>query len=126
VPGLAAQPAGHTPREVELPGGRVYQPVEFSADAAVRAGRRPHHDALEMGGQRTAARPVLAAGSRRGLVEFWRSPTARRHSSKASRTSASQKSILIGRRRGPFGSTLETSVDPLNATLSGTPSPPSQ
>ena len=60
VPRLAAQPAGHTLRQVELAGRRIDQVVELTAEAAVRArGRQPHHDALEMGRQRTAPGPIL-------------------------------------------------------------------
>ncbi len=49
-------------------------------------------------------------------------PTARRHSSKTSRTSASQNSTRRGRRLGPLVARRSTTRSiPLKTTLSGTP-----
>ena len=71
------------------------------------------------GPRRTTSCPAVG-GSRSPSVSV--EPVARRHSSNVSSTSASQKSIRTGRRRGPFGVVAARSIDRFRgATLSGTP-----
>ena len=86
---------------VELLSQAIDHRVGFGADRPGRTRRgQPQRRPLEVQRQRGRAETRRAPRVRRPAA--WPAPTARRHSSKTSRTSASQKSIRTGRRRGPL------------------------
>ena len=96
---VASRPARPRPRS-RARRDAVEQIVEPGAEGArrLRRSQTPQH-ALHVRRQR---RPATDASRRRRLPRPSATPVARRHSSNVSRTSASQKSIRTGRRRGPL------------------------
>ena len=104
---VSAKAPGLGATSIEFPNHRIQGLVERSIGAGTKR-RQSRDDAIEMRGQRfLPARRLFGAlthrcwqlDARRTSLAI---PTARRHSSKASSTSASQNSIRTGRRRGPF------------------------
>ena len=107
VAGFTARPRRFRPQRVE----RAHRGLERRADdraglVAAAQHREPRQRAVDLRRQRSP-RPRAATGSSTSgppaaSAVTRDSPTARRQSSNASSTSASQNTICTGRRRGPL------------------------
>ena len=114
------------------PRGRARR-VQLARHAVDARRRTSHRGPVPSPARRSAAggRAFEVRGQRRRLAGCWRPvsdsaasgpaairPTARRHSSNTSSTSASQKSIFTGRRRGPLPVVaLEIAIDAAEGDL---------
>ena len=115
---LASKAAGLRSRRVQLCRNTIDQRVERATQRAACARRGIRRST-------TRSRCAGSDGRRDQLgIRDWSAtttPTAVRQASKASSTSASQKSIFTGRRRGPLEYRSKYRSMPLNATFNGTP-----